>query len=223
MITDIFSVISIIFEQIITNNFIQDFLIEMIGAAIGAFMAIEGSLYLFHRETKEKIIEKHFSKIKKEILKPWLDNFEISADVSDNPLFKDLKNHFPDLIELWELHERLKNEEIEKTNEMSKMLEQKYSTEFYNIQYFLINPNDKDYEPRPDRDGIVYNSGTYACIDNQKEEIVKSLKELSLSDEANKIRYLHNKIIELDNKIKYQIRFVLSKEKLRGKCEFVAD
>lgn len=149
----ILNTITSIFEQMSKNNL----LIQIIGTAIGAFIAVKGSLYIFHREMKEKRLETHFNDIKKKVLEPSLEAGGLFFVRQNEILFEDLKNHYPELISL-----------------------------------------------------------------NKKlRELEKEKNKLNLYHEAYELKELDKKILKLKEDFKFQIKTILSKGKLIGKCNLL--
>jgi hypothetical protein len=193
---------------------------------------------------KTDIRDRHLNKIQNIVLKPWL-RFEktkislytliyndelpmqskIEFDNINKPLFDDMVNHFPKLINLKKSLERKEKKFQIMINSLEHKLKRKYKlTQIYSksIVIFLADTN---YYPLKiiDENLVLTSYGFYAASGNKNElENIKiELEKIYRSKTGNEFRKVSNDIIKTRQKLIKEIERALATEHLQGECEYV--
>jgi len=206
---------------------IKELLIALISVGIGFFI----SRHLYSKQKKDERRERHFEKIKKEVLEPWQSSkwMHVIGGEINNTLFNDLKNHYPEIINQYKKLLGLNNELAAKLNLVKSALENKYRNENIAVDSNALragfeNQAYKEYHPRIEGNRIMCQR--YGCVKTEvKPEILKEvvieLLKLYGSDKGKEIREMLKVIAGEQNSLKEQIQVILSQEKLHGDCNFL--
>lgn len=225
------------------DNLLSDLLITIIGTLTGAFLAVQGSLYIFNKQQKEEGRKRHFEKIKSEVLRPQLSNVSMSPDFPprNKGLFNDLKNHFPELTRLDKalremvkkrggIEDKINDKLKQKLAEIS--VDKKWSDMHPGTLYTFILErktqkgiiNDlKIIGDELKSGGAVYAVGKEEELKNFKEMMIKLPDNEEINKLVNEIKKLENQIEEYKNTLKTRIEEELNKEKLDGNCVYLKD
>ena len=216
---------------------------EVVISVFSACAGFIGSYLLSKKQQKAKIKERHFKKLKDEILEPWLNKLQLEAkraryDLShmtqnwmhtqerfervNKELLNDLYFHFPKIkeskIEIEKEEDKLEN----KLDEAEQLLKKKYPPDRNSLGHFLIEGNGKICNLYTDYGGVMYgNQRIVYCNSNFFEDVIKELNALYENKIGKSIRIMYQKLLDKIDRLKTEIEKALALENLQFKCNFI--
>lgn len=211
-----------------------DWIKKIIIAAVGAFVGVLGSLFVFLMTTKENKKKDHYSQLKQHIT--GLLDIKDYRQLQQNydTIFKDLSIHFKsyyaDIIKYMSLNDRLDG--LEKS--FFDDIQSRYQNIIINrsIRQFLFWGDNKKYEPMViDRDvrGVFSSTSIqYAEMKRDKmredENLVKLKQEidrLKAPETKIEIKTLLKEIDDLKKQLDDNKKNILNSHNLKGDCDFI--